>query len=172
MFTHDMVESKQPDITMHSIDPSAMESLVNFAYSGRITISTSNVQNLMLGANFLQLSRVRDACADFLQTRLSPMNVIGIRQFAESLGCLALVKYSDKFIQKNFELVAECDEFLAMGLMDAIELVSRDELHVSSEEVVFLAVMRWVKHKPVVRGTQLPQLLTKVTTDLKDPKIM
>ena len=79
MFTHDMVEAKQPDITMRSIDPAAMEALINFAYSGRITISTSNVQNLMLGANFLQLSRVRDACAEFLQTRLSPANVLGIR---------------------------------------------------------------------------------------------
>ena len=56
MFTHDMVESKQPDITMHSIDSGALESLINFAYSGRVSITTSNVQNLMLGASFLQVS--------------------------------------------------------------------------------------------------------------------
>ena len=67
MFTHDMAESRQPNITMHSIDPSAAESLINFAYTGRVTISTSNVQNLMMGASFLQLSKVRDACAEFLQ---------------------------------------------------------------------------------------------------------
>ena len=165
MFTHDMVESKQPDITMHSIDPSAMESLINFAYSGRVTISTSNVQNLMLGASFLQLTKVRDACADFLQNRLTPQNVLGIRQFAESLGSLSLVKSSDKFLQKHFKSVSESEEFLTMGLEEVSELVARDELHVTSEEVVFLAVMRWIKQDPDVRGKHLPDLLIKVGTD-------
>ena len=31
-------------------------------------------------------ARVLDACADFLQLRLTPNNVLGIRHFAESLG--------------------------------------------------------------------------------------
>ena len=67
MFTHNMVESRQSTISMSCIDSSALESLVNFAYTGRVSISTTNVQNLMLGASFLQLSKVRDACAEFLQ---------------------------------------------------------------------------------------------------------
>ena len=166
MFTHDMVESKQPDITMHSIDPSAMESLINFAYSGKVTISTSNVQNLMLGASFLQLTKVRDACADFLQNRLTPQNVLGIRQFAESLGSLSLVKSSDKFLQKHFKSVSESEEFLNVGLEEVSELVGRDELHVTSEEVVFLAVMRWIKQDPEERKVHLPNLLIKVTLNL------
>ena len=68
-----------------------MESLINFAYSGKVVISTNNVQNLMLGASFLQLNRVRDACAEFLQLRLSPGNVLGIRHFAESVGRQAAI---------------------------------------------------------------------------------
>ena len=67
MFTHNMVESRQSNIPMSCIDSSALESLVNFAYTGRVSISTSNVQNLMLGAYFLQLSKVGEACAEFLQ---------------------------------------------------------------------------------------------------------
>ena len=60
MFTHNMMESRQSTIPMACIDSSALESLVNFAYTGRVSISTRNVQNLMLGASFFQLSRVRD----------------------------------------------------------------------------------------------------------------
>ena len=52
MFTHDMAESRQSDITMRSIDPSAAESLVNFAYTGRVTISTSNVQGVINNIRF------------------------------------------------------------------------------------------------------------------------
>ena len=81
MFTHDMMESKQNEIILDehggTIDANAFEALINFAYSGKVTISTSNVQSLMMTANFLQLSRVRDACAEFLMARLCPSNVLG-----------------------------------------------------------------------------------------------
>ena len=47
MFTHDMVQSKQSEIVLDegggTIDPNAFEALINFAYSGKVTISTSNV---------------------------------------------------------------------------------------------------------------------------------
>lgn len=90
MFTHGMIESRQREINLDenggTIDPNAFEALVNFAYSGKVTISTSNVQSLMMTASFLQLSRVRDACAEFLMARLSPSNVLGIKTFADTLG--------------------------------------------------------------------------------------
>lgn len=47
----------------------ALENLINFAYSGTVKIDNQNVQSLMVGASFLQLMKVRDACADFLITR-------------------------------------------------------------------------------------------------------
>ena len=126
MFTHDMAESRQPNITMHDIDPTAAESLVDFAYTGRVTISTSNVQNLMMGANFLQISKVKDACAEFLQVRLSPENVFGIRALADRVGSINLFKCSDRFLQKHFKAVSESEEFLDLGLKDVSELVARD----------------------------------------------
>lgn len=48
---------------------SALENLINFAYSGTVKIDNQNVQSLMVGASFLQLGKVRDACADFLISR-------------------------------------------------------------------------------------------------------
>ena len=79
-----MAESRQKEIILDAggggiIDPGAFESLINFSYSGKLTISTSNVQSLMMTASFLQLSRVRDACAEFLMARLCPSNVLGVR---------------------------------------------------------------------------------------------
>lgn len=47
----------------------ALESLVNFAYTGRIMININNVQSIMMCASFLQLNKVKDACAKFLTRR-------------------------------------------------------------------------------------------------------
>jgi len=82
--------------------------------SGKVSISTHNVQNLMMGSSFLQLSRVRDACAEFLMTRLSAGNVLGVQHFADSLGCSSLVTACDKFVQKFFAHVAEAEEFTGL----------------------------------------------------------
>lgn len=77
-----------------------------------MSISTRNVQSLMLGSSFLQLARVRDACAEFLMTRLAPSNVLGVQAFADTLGCGSLVLACQKFEQKFFAHVAESEEFL------------------------------------------------------------
>ena len=52
MFTHGMIESRQREISLDeeggTIDSNAFEALVNFAYSGKVTISTSNVRTFKL----------------------------------------------------------------------------------------------------------------------------
>lgn len=53
----------------------ALESLINFAYSGMVKIDNQNVQSLMVGSAFLQLNKVRDACADFLISRYTNLAV-------------------------------------------------------------------------------------------------
>lgn len=47
----------------------ALEALVNFAYSGKVILDKNNVQSIMIGASYLQLNKVRDACANYLLQR-------------------------------------------------------------------------------------------------------
>lgn len=136
MFTHDMVESKQTEVTIHGIDASALEALINFAYSGKVNITAANVQSLLVGASFLQLLKVREACSEFLVKRLHPNNVLGIRAFADTLGCPALVEATNKFIQMHFLDVCQSFEFLALPLEDAMEIIGWNQLYVVSEEQV------------------------------------
>ncbi|GLG94694.1 hypothetical protein R5R35_004288 [Gryllus longicercus] len=169
MFTHDMVEQKQRDITIQGIEATALEAMINFAYSGRIIIDNNNVQSLMVGASFLQLTKVRDACSEFLKKRFHPNNVLGIRTFADTLGCVPLVEASDKFIQKHFRDVSASEEYLLLSRSDLLDIVKRDELCVLSEEQVFEAIMRWVKKDPEARKWDLPQLLSNVRMPLLTP---
>jgi len=141
-----MIESKQTEVIIQeSIEATALESLLEFAYSGQITITTANVQSLLIGASFLQLFRVRDACCDYLKIRLHANNVLGIKAFADTLGCDTLVEASKKFIQKHFQEVSKSDEFLSLDFNDVIDIIAKDELNVSGEEDVFHAVMAWIK---------------------------
>lgn len=137
-----------------------------------MNINTGNVQSLLVGSSFLQLQKVRDACCTFLNKRLHPHNVVGIRAFADTLGCLSLVEAAFKFIQKHFVHVSMEEEFLGLPFQEVLEIVSLDELHISNEEEVFEAMMRWVKKDIPNRKLFLPQLLTKVRMPLLTPQFL
>lgn len=171
MFTHDMVESTQEIITIKEIDPEALELLINFAYSGKVVISTSNVQSLLVGASFLQLGKVRDACCDFLKKRLHPNNVLGVQSFADALGCTTLVEATNRYIQMYFTEVARSEEFLNLSFVEIKDIISRDELHITSEEQVFEAVIAWIKFDSN-RIVYLPELLTQVRMPLLTPQYL
>ena len=52
------------------------------------------------------------------------------------------------------------------------ELLTEDELDVSSEEVVFASVMKWIKTDPESRSEFLPRLLSKVRLPLLRPQFL
>ncbi|XP_042899946.1 kelch-like protein 18 isoform X2 [Parasteatoda tepidariorum] len=171
MFTHDMVESTQKEITIKEIDPEALDLLIDFAYSGKIYINSRNVQSVLVGASFLQLHKVRDACCEFMKKRLHPNNVLGIRTFADALGCSMLVDATNRFIQMHFIEVARSEEFLNLQFSDIRDIVGRDELHTTTEEQVFESVMAWVKND-LARMKHLPELLTQVRMPLLTPQYL
>ena len=47
----------------------ALEALVNFAYNGRVQITSSNVQSLLIGASYFQLQVIKDACCEYMKNR-------------------------------------------------------------------------------------------------------
>lgn len=149
-----------------------MESLINFAYSGSVTIDNQNVQGLMVGAAFLQLNKVRDACADYLVSRFNPHNVLGIRQFGDQLACPDLVRAADKFVHQYFCRVVQSEEFVALEVADLLDIVRSDELNVTTEEAVFEACMRWIKHLEPQRSAQLPQILAEIRLPLLTPQYL
>lgn len=103
--------------------------------------------------------------------RFHSQNVLGIRQFGDSLGHQGLISAADKYINYKFAKISTSDEFLALPFDELIEIVRRDEINVISEEAVFEACMRWVKHENE-RSDLLPEVLSKVRLPLLSPQFL
>ncbi|KAJ8972679.1 hypothetical protein NQ317_001699 [Molorchus minor] len=169
MFMNDMIEARNKEIEIKCIDATALEALVNFAYSGKVILDKNNVQSIMIGASYLQLNKVRDACANYLLQRIHPQNALGFRHFAESLGCSTLADSAEKYIESYFHEVSQHEEYLNLSLNEIKDLLSKSDLRVESEEQVFEACMRWVKHDVEKRKEHLPELLSLVRLPLLSP---
>ena len=172
MFVSKMAEKDKSEVLIHDIDDIALEQLIDFCYTGQVTIDESNVQQLLPAACLLQLHEVQDACCKFLEKQLDPSNCLGIRAFADTHACPSLLKAAHAFTQQRFIEVTSSEEFLLLPVQQLIDIISSDEVNVRCEEQVFTAVMNWVRHSPADRKDQLPTILQHVRLPLVSPKFL
>lgn len=151
--------AEKKEIEMRDVESSALGSLINYAYTGRIEITTENVESLLYGAWVLHVGPVRDFCCDFLAERMNCENVLEIRQFAFNLDCQNLIEKLDKFICENFEVVSKTEDFFHLPFDVVKHLIKRDDLRVSSEDVVLRAVLNWAQTSPIEKESYFRNLL-------------
>ena len=169
MFTTHMLESKQELITLSDLDEQSVEDIVDFAYTGRIAIHEENVQPLLKAASILQLSEIVTACCAFLKGQLHASNCLGIATFAQAHGCISLGEKAMEYVQDHFMEVVDGDEFAQLSLDNILALLDSDLIQVSSEEVVFEAMYKWLQYDLHTRQQHALSLLKCIRLPLLCP---
>ena len=172
MFTREMAESRQKEVTIQDVDERAMEQLINFAYTAVIKIDETNVQTILPAACLLNLTEIQEACCEFLKKQLDPSNCLGIKSFADTHACTELLQVADLFTLHNFQDVMDSEEFLLLPTAQLCEIISSDELNVISEEDVFISVMKWVRFDITDRRDKLKQVLKHVRLPLLSARFL
>ncbi|XP_022083107.1 kelch-like protein 28 [Acanthaster planci] len=159
MFTGSLCEREKEEIELKSVDETALQTLVEFAYTGKVRVTHANVQTLLPAASLLQLKPVIKICCDFLEAHLHATNCIGISCFADTHACTDLHRTAQAFIARHFEELSTSEEFLQVEHSDLASILSQDDLLIGSEEAVFNALDSWVRYDPNKRGCYMGKLL-------------
>lgn len=141
-------------------------------YTGQSRVNSENVQSVLTAASIFQVDPLKRFCADYLRQNLSPANCLGIRSFAEAHGCHTLAQSAFKHALAHFAEVVALDEFLALSPEQVVELLSRDDLQVTSEEEVFDAAVAWIEADRLARSEHMPLLLAQVRLPLLPPAVL
>lgn len=166
MFTNIHRESFASKINLNGIDAATLSILVDFIYTSSLEITENNVQNVLAGANLLQLSPVVDACCRFLRARICAENCLGISAFADQHGCTELQKYAWTFAVENFTEVVSSEEFLVSPPSLLVELLQCEDLDVRSEDEILDCVLCWLKHDEKGRSLVVMEALEHVKLPL------
>lgn len=169
MFMSEMTESRQKVITIHDIEESAMDKLVYFAYTGKITFTIESVQPILYAASILQINTVIEACCQFMESHLHPTNCIDVHNFAEQHNHSELMSMADRYILDNFTDVVETEEFKDMSFTHLQSLLESQDLKVLDETQVYESVIIWVKEDAENRKMYLSKLLSHVKLALLSP---
>ncbi|NXI38270.1 KLH18 protein, partial [Galbula dea] len=165
MFTNDMMECKQDEIVMQGMDPSALEALINFAYNGHLAIDQQNVQSLLMGASFLQLQNIKDACCTFLRERGSLGGLK--RDFKGGLHPLALL-----WIHLQISMWVHPSGSWSLPALQRAQLWLLPHLPFPALAQVFEAALAWVRYDREQREPFLPELLARVRLPLCRPHFL
>ncbi|XP_014405212.1 PREDICTED: kelch repeat and BTB domain-containing protein 6 [Myotis brandtii] len=157
MFTGGMYESQQANVTMHDVDAESFEVLVEYCYTGRVSLSEANVERLYAASDMLQLEYVREACASFLARRLDLANCTAILKFADAFGHRKLRSQAQSFIAHNFKQLSQMgpirEETLAdLTLAQLLAVLRQDCLNIEHEQTVCHVAMQWLEAAPKERG--------------------
>ncbi|XP_007905024.1 kelch-like protein 30 [Callorhinchus milii] len=162
MFTGDFVESISARVEIKEVEPVIMETLIDFAYTGKLTINQKNVEALIQSSKLLQFTTVQKVCTRYLQQQIDHTNCLGIYEFGEVYGCPEVKVKARSFLLENFEAVSQSEEFLQLESDRLLGCLGSELLQVQEEQSLVEAILRWVKYNEAERSRFLPELFQLV----------
>ncbi|KAI0211031.1 Kelch-like protein 5, partial [Lamellibrachia satsuma] len=118
----------------------------DYMYTGQIELTVDNVESLVKAGDLLQLGCLKARCADFMALQVELHNCIEFYRFALLYRLDQLQKVTKQFVFAEFKTVALTPEFKELTCRELIEIIKDDDVNVEYEDVVFDAVLYWVRH--------------------------
>ena len=165
MFLSEMAEAKQTLIEIRDFDGDAIEDLVKFVYSSRLTLTVDNVQPLLYAACILQVELVARACCEYMKLHFHPSNCLAVRAFAESHNRIDLMDMADQYACEHFTEVVECEDFVSVSPQHLHKLLSSSDLNIENEKQVYSAAIKWLLANPQHHPQWLDETLAQVRTN-------
>uniref|UniRef100_A0A1B0BF87 BTB domain-containing protein n=1 Tax=Glossina palpalis gambiensis TaxID=67801 RepID=A0A1B0BF87_9MUSC len=166
-------ENKDGDfMKIADINEEILADIIDGIYSGKITITGSNVKRLLVASTLSQIQWITNVCFEFLKNHLLPLNCLGISKLVDSCGCKELYNRCQKYILKKFIWKFGTQEHLLLFFEEIRYLVSSEIIIVDSEINVFTAILNWIKYYPGKRLIHLAVLFKYVRLPLISTKCL
>ncbi|XP_035668551.1 kelch-like protein 9 [Branchiostoma floridae] len=140
-------EQKQlTTIRIKDVSPTALNFLLDFAYTSEISINLKHVEDIFKSAKKLAIPGVVFFCKEFLSQEINMDNCLKVLEVAGRCDLHDIVEKVDGFIQKNFDLMSESDLLQQLTYQQISSYMRSDDVRSSAELKLFNAAWRWLKY--------------------------
>ncbi|KAG7335683.1 hypothetical protein KOW79_000376 [Hemibagrus wyckioides] len=161
MFCSNFRERQQTRVEMPGVPYNTLNSIVDYVYTGDISITMESVLPLMQAAAMLHYERLFEACSTFLQAQLRPDNCLSMIRLSEILHCTSLQQKAREVAVKSFSDVVASEDFCELSLKELVGYLEDDQL-CAEEEQVFEILLAWIHHDPFARQGAIHDLFRQV----------
>uniref|UniRef100_A0A1B0ADX9 Kelch-like protein diablo n=1 Tax=Glossina pallidipes TaxID=7398 RepID=A0A1B0ADX9_GLOPL len=166
MFEPDMKERKEGTVKLQDVDVDAVKALIDYIYSGIITLKEDNVEAVLSVSEIFQIVWVKEECIKFLKSNLNTGNCFRVRKLADMHSCIELQNISHRYILDNFDdLIAE-EGLLLLSFEEIKEFIKNAQDVGKPEDSAYKAAINWVKHDREKRRVHLAELMSQIRLPL------
>nr|XP_018668811.1 kelch-like protein 2 isoform X2 [Ciona intestinalis] len=170
LFTTEMKEKYKDCVEVNGVDVKSMTNLVEFMYTGEISINMDNVCYLLAVSDYLQM-QFKELCIQYLMDATSPQNCFTIQVLADRFNIPVLSENNKKFIILNYKQVVSNDQFKRQS-KEVATLFLQETHNQVSPDLVYTAVMNWVKFDLASNEKYLNELTQFVNFHELSPQIL
>ncbi|XP_071941388.1 uncharacterized protein [Antedon mediterranea] len=144
MFISDYQESLNGVVNFYTIDSDSLRTVLNFLYTGSLTISNETIFKLLETADFLQIQSIIDLCVSELKKHISKETCVPLLMFSlRSNSFSDLKEFALKTLLNNFKDFVNTSSFPLLPKEIIFEILRSSKLRVNSERLVFDAILSW-----------------------------
>ncbi|KAJ5079528.1 pep-cterm sorting domain-containing protein [Anaeramoeba ignava] len=147
-----MKESQTGIANFYGITPNFFEDILNYIYTGKITLNQENTISIMIFASKYLFPELTKYCEEYLIEKVSIDTVASILDIAFQYKILNLHDFCLKFAISNFYQLVQSGYFYQLSGYHLQKILENDELIFDSEIDLFHNLIKWGNHNIKLYG--------------------
>ncbi|GFO48943.1 kelch-like protein 26 [Plakobranchus ocellatus] len=148
MFKGLMAESKQDTVDLKGVSADGLQQIIEFIYSGEMTLSGENLTEVINTASHLQVSSAIDVCSSYIKSLLTFESYKDLLSIADTYSLDSVLQHWDSMIQERFMEFSGTQAFLKMEGEKVAHHIAQDTLRLPSEYQLFVNLDKWFRYQP------------------------
>ena len=149
-------------IEIEAVDGTTIKALIDFIYTGSITIDDQNVESLQLGAEYFKINEVKQFCDEFVLEKSKLHDSLALIKAASLNKKVEMEDDIREYVSTHLEELTQTDEFKSLSKVEMIFFVSNLELSRDRKTSIYQAVITWVRHNEETRKTEFSELFRMI----------
>ena len=155
-------DSYVTEIEVPVYDVNTLRLIMDYFYTGTISINDHNVSSILEQAHFFKLNEVMQFCFDYLKEGISCENCFTVRGQAKLYSNSSLECVATNFINNNFQHVINTNSFKQLNKPDLLDCLLRSTGVSIPASIVYEAAVSWTKYDVKSRSKCFHELLNVI----------
>ena len=147
---------------IETVDGATMKALIDFIYTGSITIDDQNVENLQKGAECFKINEVKQFCDKFMLEKSKLYDSLALFKTASLNKEVEMKDEVRDYISTHLDELSQTDEFKSLSKVEIIFFISNLEQSRVRKTSIYQAVITWVRHNEETRKTDFFELFRMI----------
>ena len=165
LFESPMKEQYEGVVTLKELDDEAVKVLIDYMYTGNITLNQENVINILAAADFLQINDVCQFCFDYLKSIISVENWFTIFALPDMYKSNSVLAQLYQVCSDNFSAIAKSQDFMRLIIQDLISITQNLDRSIVNETSIYETIINWIRHDEANRKNELPSVFMLLDFD-------